>query len=354
MKHAVRLIAAVCLLQLTLPLSALASKTHVVTRSSETLQGIARKYHVSVAELKSVNSLTSSRLHRGDSIIIPTRTSAHARKTAYSTTYKVAKGDTLPKIARKTGIKMVMLRKLNGLKGNRIKAGQILALAPTAPPQEVPTAREDTGQHLRLLSKDLLNDQEMSSTLSELTDISPDKPVDLAKNLEDSKSKDTTSFSALKKSAFSFLGARYRFGGNSPTALDCSSFTQQVFRLLDIKLPRTAREQFQVGNEVGQGDLRRGDLVFFRTYAPYASHVGIYLGNRKMIHASSRDHRVVVSSMDTPYYLSRYLGARRFVDKLSSSSLDLDSLMQGAEEEKDADSTANDYMDLGLPEARLN
>lgn len=356
MKHAVHLIAIVCLMQLALPFSAHASKSHTVTRSSETLQGIARRYHVSVAELRAVNSLSSSRLHRGESIIIPTHTIASAPKTAHKTAYRVAKGDTLPAIARKTGIKMATLRKLNGLRNNKIKAGQILALVPAAPAQESPVAKEDSSsQHLRLVSKELLNDQEMATSLSELTDISPDTPVDLAKNLEDSKSKSeyAQSFAGLKKSAFSFLGAHYRFGANSPTSLDCSSFTQQVFRLLDIKLPRTAREQFQVGNEVAQGDLRRGDLVFFRTYAPYASHVGIYLGNRKMIHASSRDRRVVISSMDTPYYLSRYMGARRF-DKLSSSSLNLDSLIQGVEEEKDADSATNDYMDLGLPEARLN
>ncbi len=352
MKHTVHLIIAVCLLLLSLPLSAFASKTHVVSRPSETLQSIARKYHVTVSELKAVNSLSSSRLTRGDSIIIPSRTGARAKRAEHVAIYRVHKGDTLPKIARKTGVKMVTLRRLNGLKGNKIKAGQLLALAPKHPVSTDPSvaATSDPDQRLRLVNKDLLNEQEMNDTLAELTDIDPDadKPVDLAKNLAQTKS-----FANLQKSAFSFLGARYRFGGNSPRALDCSSFTQQVFRLLDVRLPRTAREQFEVGNIVPQGDLRRGDLVFFRTYAPYASHVGIYLGNRKMIHASSRDHRVVISSMDTPYYLSRYLGARRF-DKVASSPLDLDSLLVGATDEQDTDSATNDHMGLGMPEASLN
>lgn len=350
MKHSVRMIAIVCLLQLTLPLAAFASKTHVVTRSGETLQSIARKYHVSVTELKAVNSLSSSRLRKGESIIIPTQAEAASKPIENCSTYKVTKGDTLPSIARKTGVKMAVLRKANGLKGNKVRVGQVLALAPAASTTcELSVAKATTGQQrLRLVSKELLNEQEVNNSLAELSDVDADKPVDLAKNLENSKS-----FAGLQKSAFSFLGARYRFGGNSPTALDCSSFTQQVFRLQDVKLPRTAREQFQVGNEVPQGDLRRGDLVFFRTYARYASHVGIYLGNRKMIHASSRDRRVVISSMDTPYYLSRYLGARRF-DKVSSGSLNLDSLMLDAVEEQDDDSPANDHMGLGLPEARLN
>jgi len=349
MKHTVRLTIAVCLLQLIVPLAAFASKTHVVTRSSETLQSIARKYHVSVNELKAVNSLSSSRVRKGESLIIPTQSDASAKPIENCSTYKVTKGDTLPSIARKTGVKMAVLRKINGLKGNKIKTGQILALSPASTQCELPViAKQTSSQRLRLVSKELLNEQEMSNTLAELSDIDADKPVDLARNLEA-----TQSFAGLQKSAFSFLGARYRFGGNSPTALDCSSFTQQVFRLQDVKLPRTAREQFQVGNEVGQGDLRRGDLVFFRTYARYASHVGIYLGNRKMIHASSRDRRVVISSMDTPYYLSRYLGARRF-DKVSPAALDLDSLMLGIEEEQDIDTLTNDHLGVGLPEARLN
>jgi len=261
----------------------------------------------------------------------------------------VLKGDTLPSIARKTGIKMATLRKVNKIKGNKLKVGQILALAPASDTScELPVAKHAPEQHLRLISKELLNEHEITSTLAELTDLDADQPVDLAKNMESTKS-----FVSLQKSAYSFLGARYRFGGNSPSALDCSSFIQQVFRLQDVKLPRTAREQFRVGDEVPQGDLRRGDLVFFRTYAPYASHVGIYLGNRKMIHASSSERRVVISSMDTPYYLSRYLGARR-LDSASPSALDLDSLMMGIEEEQDDESPLNDHLGLGLPEARLN
>lgn len=349
MKHAVRILITICLLQLIYPLAASASKTHVVTRSSETLQSIARKYHVSVSELKAVNSLSSSRIKKGESLIIPTQAEAKTKTLENCSTYKVLKGDTLPSIARKTGIKMATLRKANKIKGNKLKVGQILALAPVSDTScELPVAKHAPEQRLRLVSKELLNEHEITSTLAELTDLDADQPVDLAKNMESTKS-----FASLQKSAYSFLGARYRFGGNSPSALDCSSFTQQVFRLQDVKLPRTAREQFRVGDEVPQGDLRRGDLVFFRTYAPYASHVGIYLGNRKMIHASSRERRVVISSMDTPYYLSRYLGARR-LDSASPSALDLDSLMMGIEEEQDDESPLNDHLGLGLPEARLN
>ena len=349
MKHKIRLIPAVFMLLLSLPLTAFASKTHVVTRSSETLQGIARKYRVSVSELKTVNNLSSSRLTRGSSIIIPSQTSSGTKPIENCSTYKVVKGETLPVIARKTGVSMSTLRKLNNIKGNKVKQGTVLALTGTASTVcELSSQKATTADRLRLVNKDLLNEQEMSDSLSELSDIDTDKPIDLAKNLEDSRS-----YASLQKSAYSFLGAHYRFGGNSPVSLDCSSFTQQVFRKQDVKLPRTAREQFRVGSVVANGDLQKGDLVFFTTYARFPSHVGIYLGNRKMIHASSRDRRVVISSMDTPYYISRFLGARR-IGKVDPNGLDLDNLLIGVEEELDNDAFSNDNLGLSLPEASNN
>lgn len=332
-----------CLIIIAFPQLVLASKTHVA-RKSESLHTIARKYHVSVNELKSVNNLSGTRVSKGARLIIPSATATQTRKAKVAEkarSYRVVKGDTLPKIAKRTGTKMCDLRRFNGLKGNRIKTGQLLALSLSAPAiDEVPRA-QGTASRLRMVNKDLLNEQEFDDTLAELTDIDADRPVDLAKNLEDNSS----SVNNLKKTAYSFLGARYRFGGNSRTALDCSSFIQQVFRDHNVNLPRTAREQFYVGSVVPRGDLKKGDLVFFQTYAHFPSHVGIYLGNRKMIHASSRDRRVVISSMDTPYYLSRFLGARR-IGVVATESFN--ELLAGVEEERESDVLANDTLGVSL------
>lgn len=340
----IRKISILSLILLVLPQLALASKTHVA-RKSESLHSIARTYHVSVDELKSVNNLTGTRISRGARLIIPSHASGSSRKTRVAEkarVYRVAKGDTLPKIARKTGIRMAELRRLNGLKGNRIRKGQVLALGESAPvADESPRPAMTTANRLQVVNRDLLNEQEFNDTLAELTDIDADRPVDLAKNLE----ANTSGIASLKKTAYSFLGARYRFGGNSRNALDCSSFIQQVFREQNVNLPRTAREQFYAGNEVMRGDLQKGDLVFFQTYARFPSHVGIYLGNRKMIHASSRDHRVVISSMDTPYYLSRFLGARRITSVVGENFNDL---LKGVEEEREADVLANDTLGVSL------
>jgi hypothetical protein len=96
-----------------------------------------------------------------------------------------------------------------------------------------------------------------------------------------------------------------------------------------------------------RGDLQKGDLVFFQTYAQFPSHVGIYLGNRKMIHASSRDRRVVISSMDTPYYTSRFLGARR-IGKNVPEIMNFEELLLGVEEERESDVLTNDTLGVSL------
>lgn len=325
------------------PHLAMASKTHVV-RTSESLNSIARKYHVTVEELKAVNNLNGTHVEKGAKVIIPSHADSSKKpKTADKPkSYKVIKGDTLPGIARKTGLKMADIRRFNGIKGNKIKAGQILALADQSKSVETPLNAVAVNR-LQLVNRDLLNEQEFSNTLAELTDINSERPVDLAKSLEES----SAGLNKLKKTAYSFLGARYRFGGNSRKALDCSSFTQQVFREQNVSLPRTAREQFHVGDEVMRGDLQKGDLVFFQTYAQFPSHVGIYLGNRKMIHASSRDRRVVISSMDTPYYTSRFLGARR-IGSVAPESINFSDLLVGVEEEQDTDVLTNDTLGISL------
>lgn len=335
----IRIVVTICFILLLLPQLVLASKSHVV-RKNESLQSIARKYHVSVDELKSVNNLTASHVSKGTRLIVPSHADSQQKKATTPThqeTYKVSKGDTLPKIAKRTGVKMADIKQLNGLKGTRIKVGQVLILVAAET-----SSRPVSTNRLKLINKDLLNEQELTDTLAELTDLESDRPVDLAKSIEASQA-----ISNLKKSAYSFLGARYRFGGNSRSALDCSSFTQQVFREQSVKLPRTAREQFYVGNEVVRGDLKKGDLVFFQTYARFPSHVGIYLGNRKMIHASSHEHRVVISSMDTPYYLSRFLGARRMTNT-ASDAIDFSELLLGVEEENEGDILKNDILGVSF------
>ncbi|WP_028950064.1 C40 family peptidase [Sulfurihydrogenibium subterraneum] len=115
----------------------------------------------------------------------------------------------------------------------------------------------------------------------------------------------------IYKYAIGLLGTKYSFGGNSIDGIDCSSFVQHVFELAGYKMPRTAREQALYGYFVRRENLKPGDLLFFATYASYPSHVGIYIGNGKMIHASSRGRRVEVADINQDYYIRRFLFAKR-------------------------------------------
>lgn len=110
--------------------------------------------------------------------------------------------------------------------------------------------------------------------------------------------------------AAQYKGVPYVFGGTTPKGFDCSGYVQYVFKDCKASLPRLADEQALKGVFVTQRQLRPGDLVFFTTYLPGASHVGIYAGSGKFWSASS-SRGVVLSSLQDDYWKSRYYGARR-------------------------------------------
>ncbi|MES2767401.1 MAG: NlpC/P60 family protein [Bacteroidota bacterium] len=124
-----------------------------------------------------------------------------------------------------------------------------------------------------------------------------------------------------------WLGTRYHFGGMSRSGIDCSAFTQTVFKNgANVQLPRTAAMQYETGKTIKRDKLEFGDLIFFHTLThTYVSHVGIYLGDNLFAHASSRNG-VTVSSLESAYYGSRMIGARRFSatkSRISANDLEL-------------------------------
>ncbi|MGV3616998.1 MAG: LysM peptidoglycan-binding domain-containing protein [Fimbriimonas sp.] len=114
--------------------------------------------------------------------------------------------------------------------------------------------------------------------------------------------------------ARSMRGVRYRWGASSRSATDCSGFTSQVFGSNGYRLPRTSAAQSKTGAKVDRNSLKPGDLVFFKTRrGTRVSHVGIYTGNGKFIHASSGGGKVQVNSLSDGYYNKRFVTARRVV-----------------------------------------
>ncbi len=116
---------------------------------------------------------------------------------------------------------------------------------------------------------------------------------------------------AVVEFAKGFLGTPYVWGGNRPGGFDCSGFIYYILSTRGVDSPRMADGQFTVGSPVARQSLQAGDLVFFSTYEPGPSHVGIYMGDGNFIHASSAAGQVVVTSLSKNYYGERYLCDRR-------------------------------------------
>jgi cell wall-associated NlpC family hydrolase len=115
----------------------------------------------------------------------------------------------------------------------------------------------------------------------------------------------------VTQKALSCRGDAYVWGGNGRGGFDCSGFTAYLYSQRGIKLPHSAKAQFNGGESVAKEDLSEGDLVFFNTSGPI-SHVGIYIGNGKFVHAANPRRGVVVESLSSKYYSKCYAGARRY------------------------------------------
>ncbi len=116
----------------------------------------------------------------------------------------------------------------------------------------------------------------------------------------------------LVSTAKNYIGTPYRYGGTSLTSgIDCSAYTQVVFKKNGKSLPRTTGQQYQQGKAVSKSNLTTGDLVFFNTSGRGISHVGIYIGSSKFIHASTSKGVTISSINDKAYWKSRYVGAKR-------------------------------------------
>ena len=116
--------------------------------------------------------------------------------------------------------------------------------------------------------------------------------------------------------ARTFVGTPYRSGGTTYRGVDCSGFVFAVYRQFDIRLPRTSLDQSRIGKPIDRGDLEPADLVFFKTSKRASvTHVGIYIGAGKFIHASTSSREVRVDALSDRYYKKNFTVARRIVTR---------------------------------------
>jgi cell wall-associated NlpC family hydrolase len=328
-----------------------ADTTHTI-KKGDTCYRIAKLYNISTDKLIGYNNLKPSRLKPGSIIVIPedrkrpaTKKLSHKKKSNPShktlagddlDVHIIKKGDTLSSLARTYSISVKELKILNNLRSNKIKIGQPLIIR-VGDMQKYTVKKGDTLSHIA--KKYHVTIDELRSINNLTTDtIRPRQTIVVhQKRRSDYLTAHNTFLSAThhnnvmptdyssqpreitqreKVVAFAkkLLNIPYRFGGSSLGGIDCSAFVQKVYRFVDINLPRSARDQYVEGNPVDRKELSVGDLVFFRTYASFPSHVGIYLGDDLFIHASSAKRKVSIDSLDTPYYLKRFIGAKRILE----------------------------------------
>jgi len=195
-------------------------------------------------------------------------------------THTVKKGDTLYRISKKYKTDIGTITQANELDSDKLVPGTKLIIPSGASPVIQPFVDAKTGE-------------------------------EAAQTYETTETKKETPEEFLMFVARQTLGIPYKFGSSSNRATDCSGYVQRVFSFMGIHLPRSAREQFNHGVSVDKRNLSIGDLVFFRTYALFPSHVGIYLGNNLFVHASAYAKKVTIDSLETPYYIKRFIGAKR-------------------------------------------
>ncbi len=257
---------------------------YYIVKSGDTLSSIARRFGLTLKHLMELNPNKSKFIKPGDLIVLPGQLTKKImisknenlyippKYLVYSTPYKIKRGDSLYKIAKKFKTKVYVIKMLNNLGGNILRVGSYIFVP----------------------NKNMIHKNR----------------IELEYSLLRERRK------AIVHYAERFLGRPYRFGGDSLIhGIDCSAFVQKIYeKFIKAKLPRTAEEQYRtVGVFVSLKRIQVGDLLFFHTmnYAR-VTHVGIYIGNNRFIHAAGRRSGIKISRL-TRYYLRRLVGVKRIL-----------------------------------------
>ncbi|CCK85936.1 Cell wall-associated hydrolase [Lactobacillus equicursoris DSM 19284 = JCM 14600 = CIP 110162] len=294
---------------LTTGTSALAASHKVVKNDS--LWAISKKYGVSISSLKKANSLSGNTIYVGQTLKIPSsskttsfksttktssKTAAVKAKATSSTTYKVAKGDTLWSIAKKYGVSVSALQKANNLSSSLIYIGQSLKLASSLTSYTTNGVTKST-----TTSSTTKSTTTKSSTSTSKTAVSQ-APTSIKRSSTTASSANITAY------ALTFLGVPYVWGGTTPSGFDCSGYVQYVYSHFGINVGRTTYTQQYAGTKISVASAQAGDLYFWGSYGS-AYHVAIALGGGQYVMAPAPGQVVKTGNVSsyTPSFAVRVL-----------------------------------------------
>ena len=228
--------------------------------------------NITLTKYEKPEKIESIRIPKIETLASTTNTNKNQSKSSLLVNHQVKKGDTLAILAKRYNTDIKSIKFINSLKQNKLK-----------------------------LYYELKIPENFKIKINSVKSV---------KSTKSKKGKKKVSTKKLVKDAKKWLGTKYRYGGSTRKGIDCSAFVKNVYKKNGKNLPRTSRQQAKIGKAVSKKNLRVGDLVFFAKYKQI-SHVGIYLGNDKFVHASSGAKKVTISRLSKAYYRKHYVKARR-------------------------------------------
>lgn len=252
-------------------------------QKGDTLSKIAQLHQVTIEDIKKWNNLSNDMIYEAQKLQVEVKAPVEVQKPII-VTHTVAKGDTLSKIARQYKVTLREIKEWNGLTTDKIYIGQALKVTPVA-------AESDKDEiHTNLPTYEDALSQVIAKNPTANGQAIYNKTISVANTL---------------------IGTPYLYGGNSPEGLDCSGFIYYAFNQAGLKIFRDSSEGYFYGKTTKVKNPLAGDLVFFEnTYKAGISHMGIYIGNNKFIHAGTVG--VEVSDVTNSYWSSRLVAYKRF------------------------------------------